>query len=62
MGPLLSGAISVGIVFSWAEQYPLLAGVAVLLIQAGGLVLFDRRLLRDAVALLRPSTARPLDG
>ena len=59
-GPLLSGAISVGIVFSWAGQYPLLAGVAVVLIQAGGLVLFDRRLPRDAVELLRPSSTRPL--
>jgi len=58
-GPLLSGAISVGVVFSWAGQYPLLAGAAVVLIQAGGLVLFDRRLPRDAVELLRPSSTGP---
>jgi len=31
----------------------------VLLIHAGGLVLFDRRLPRDAAELLRPSSIRP---
>jgi O-antigen/teichoic acid export membrane protein len=59
-GPLLSGAISVGVVFSWAGQYPLLAGVAVVLIQGAGLALFDRRLPRDAVELLRPNSNRSL--
>jgi O-antigen/teichoic acid export membrane protein len=53
-GPLVSGAVALGVVFTWAPSYPLLAGACVVLIQAAGLLLFDPRLVPEALILLRP--------